>query len=278
VTSYEINPDVSGCARSPWSPAHGPSLKVIAGDISAAIRGLADVSFDAILHDPPRFGLAGELYSQVFYDELGRVLKPRGRLFHYTGTPNRLTSGRDVPHEVERRLRFAGFTTRIEGDGVSPCAVNHASDRDLSGRSEASPGRGTRGAGHHGAGADVSRRAVQCDARGFYELHLRLRTAVASCICASAAHTPAMLHSQVRRLHWRMVRCPPRLHGQHGDEGGGLTPKQVITQVREGVQESFARLGEQVPPVDTEDRSGDRGACRARPLHAQLRYVRQVAA
>ncbi|MCX7055401.1 MAG: SAM-dependent methyltransferase, partial [Proteobacteria bacterium] len=83
-----------------------------------AIRGLADVSFDAILHDPPRFGLAGELYSQDFYDELARVLRPGGRLFHYTGTPNRLTSGRDVPHEVERRLRLAGFTTRIEGDGV----------------------------------------------------------------------------------------------------------------------------------------------------------------
>lgn len=119
VTSYEINPDVLWLRTlNPWSPAHGPRLKVIAGDISAAIRGLADVSFDAILHDPPRFGLAGELYSQVFYDELGRILKPRGRLFHYTGTPNRLTSGRDVPHEVERRLRFAGFTTRIEGDGV----------------------------------------------------------------------------------------------------------------------------------------------------------------
>jgi len=32
--------------------------------------------------------------------------------------PNRLTSGRDVPQEVERRLRFAGFTTRVDGDGV----------------------------------------------------------------------------------------------------------------------------------------------------------------
>ena len=119
VTSYEVNPDVLWLRTlNPWSPANGPGLKVIAGDINAAIRGLADVSFDAILHDPPRFGLAGELYSQAFYDELARVLKPGGRLFHYTGTPNRLTSGRDVPHEVERRLRFAGFTTRIDGDGV----------------------------------------------------------------------------------------------------------------------------------------------------------------
>jgi len=119
VTSYEINPDVLWLRTlNPWSPANGPGLNLIAGDIGAAIRGLADVSFGCILHDPPRFGLAGELYSQAFYDELARVLQPGGRLFHYTGTPNRLTSGRDVPHEVERRLRLAGFTTRIEGDGV----------------------------------------------------------------------------------------------------------------------------------------------------------------
>jgi hypothetical protein len=119
VTSYEINPDVLWLrSLNPWSPANGPGLKVIAGDIGTAIHGYPDASFAAILHDPPRFGLAGELYSQAFYDELARVLQPRGRLFHYTGTPNRLTSGRDVPHEVERRLRLAGFTTRIEGDGV----------------------------------------------------------------------------------------------------------------------------------------------------------------
>jgi predicted methyltransferase len=119
VTSYEINPDVLWLRTlNPWSPPNGPGLKLVTGDISAAIRGFADVSFDAILHDPPRFGLAGELYSQDFYDELARVLKPGGRLFHYTGTPNRLTSGRDVPHEVATRLRLAGFATRIEGDGV----------------------------------------------------------------------------------------------------------------------------------------------------------------
>jgi len=119
VTSYEINPDVLWLrALNPWSPAKGPGLNLVAGDIDAAIRGLADVSFECILHDPPRFGLAGELYSQDFYDELARVLKPGGRLFHYTGTPNRLTSGRDVPQEVQRRLRLAGFTARIEADGV----------------------------------------------------------------------------------------------------------------------------------------------------------------
>ncbi|HWY25877.1 MAG TPA: SAM-dependent methyltransferase, partial [Nevskia sp.] len=56
--------------------------------------------------------------SQAFYDQLARVLRPQARLFHYTGTPNKLTSGRDVPKEVAARLQRAGFTTEANGDGV----------------------------------------------------------------------------------------------------------------------------------------------------------------
>ena len=88
------------------------------GDITEQIALLPGESVDAILHDPPRFGIAGELYSQVFYDQLARVLKRKGKLFHYTGTPNKLTSGRDVPNEVAKRLRQAGFVTELSGDGV----------------------------------------------------------------------------------------------------------------------------------------------------------------
>jgi predicted methyltransferase len=88
------------------------------GDVAVVIAGLPDQSFDAVLHDPPRFGIAGELYSQGFYDHLARVLRPRGLLFHYTGTPNKLTSGRDVPNEVANRLRIAGFATELKGDGI----------------------------------------------------------------------------------------------------------------------------------------------------------------
>ena len=50
--------------------------------------------------------------------ELARVLRRKGKLFHYTGTPNKLTSGRDVPAEVSQRLRRAGFTTALNGDSV----------------------------------------------------------------------------------------------------------------------------------------------------------------
>ena len=124
VTSFEKNPDVIWLrSLNPWSPPHsGPeanaAFSLTNADVSERIATLPSASFDAALHDPPRFGIAGELYSQAFYDQLARVLKPRGRLFHYTGSPNRLTSGRDVPREVANRLQKAGFSTALEGDGV----------------------------------------------------------------------------------------------------------------------------------------------------------------
>jgi len=125
VYSYESNPDVVWLRSlnpwSPdnrWSPEHGGALTLTLGDIAERIAGLPDQSVDAILHDPPRFGIAGQLYSQVFYNHLARVLKRRGRLFHYTGSPNKLSSGRDFANEVATRLRHAGFAAELNGDGV----------------------------------------------------------------------------------------------------------------------------------------------------------------
>lgn len=124
VLSFEKNQDVLWLRRhNPWSPdpaspEAGGRLRVEHADVAAAIASLPDHGFDAALHDPPRFGIAGELYSQAFYDQLARVLRPLGRLFHYTGTPNSKTSGRDVPGEVARRLGKAGFSTERVLDGV----------------------------------------------------------------------------------------------------------------------------------------------------------------
>ena len=119
VQSYEKNPDVIWLrSLNPWSPQPGPGFTLAHGDIAIEIAQLPAASFDAALHDPPRFGIAGELYSQVFYDHLARVLKRKSRLFHYTGTPNKLTSGRDVPQEVSKRLERAGFSVKLNGDGL----------------------------------------------------------------------------------------------------------------------------------------------------------------
>ena len=130
IRSFEKNPDVIWLRTlNPWSPATDLRLTLTQGDVSKEIAALPSDSFDALLHDPPRFGTAGELYSQVFYDHLARVLRSRGKLFHYTGTPNKLTSGRDVPNEVANRLRQAGFTTELNGDGV--LAVKKRRERRL---------------------------------------------------------------------------------------------------------------------------------------------------
>jgi len=73
--SYEKNPDVI------WLRSLNPGrLKSAVDDADRGryaelIALLPGDSVDAILHDPPRFGIAGELYSQVFYNHLARVLK-----------------------------------------------------------------------------------------------------------------------------------------------------------------------------------------------------------
>jgi predicted methyltransferase len=119
ILSYEKSADVLWLrSLNPWSPAADARLQLVEADITQQIGSLADRSIDAILHDPPRFGIAGELYSQAFYDQLARVLKPRGLLFHYTGSPNKLSTGRDVPREVQQRLGRAGFAAELSGDGV----------------------------------------------------------------------------------------------------------------------------------------------------------------
>jgi predicted methyltransferase len=124
VQSFEKNADVLWLRTlNPWSPdpdapAMGGKLQLAHADVSRAIVQIPTASVDALLHDPPRFGIAGELYSRTFYAELARVLRRGGRLFHYTGSPNRLTSGRDVPREVQKRLEKAGFKAQPALDGV----------------------------------------------------------------------------------------------------------------------------------------------------------------
>lgn len=124
ILSFEKNEDVLWLRTlNPWSPdpeapESGGRLQLAHDDVTQAIMQIADASVDALLHDPPRFGIAGELYSQVFYDQLARVLRRGGRLFHYTGSPNTLTSGRNVPREVATRLEKSGFKAELALDGV----------------------------------------------------------------------------------------------------------------------------------------------------------------
>ncbi len=97
--------------KNPWSQRiYGPSIQLIHADIDAYIRELASESFDSVIHDPPRFSLAGELYGEQFYREIYRVLKRRGALFHYTGNSQLLKRGSSFMDNAVRRLKAAGFS------------------------------------------------------------------------------------------------------------------------------------------------------------------------
>jgi putative N6-adenine-specific DNA methylase len=101
-------------------------------------------------------------------------------------------------------------------------------------------------------------RAVEFDADDalFYELHLKLRTAsrILRVLKDVPAKSPPMLHSQARRIHWHEL-----FDAQHGfmveslgadTEGGGMAPRQVITQVREAILDEFERSVGRRPQVD----------------------------
>lgn len=111
VVTIEIDPAVLAVGRlNPWSRRlfADETIEQIIGDASEVVQTLADAWFSRIIHDPPSFSLAGELYAGAFYGQLYRVLKPGGRLFHYTGDPNG-GLGRRITGGVKRRLLDAGF-------------------------------------------------------------------------------------------------------------------------------------------------------------------------
>ncbi len=111
VVTLELDPAVLAVARqNPWSQPlfTSPNLYPVVGDALDLLPGMPDGFFHQIIHDPPLFGLAGDLYSADFYRELHRVLKLGGRLFHYVGNPESKMSG-NVTRSVLRRLQEAGF-------------------------------------------------------------------------------------------------------------------------------------------------------------------------
>ncbi len=116
VITVELDPAVLEIARlNPWSQAlfEVSRIKQVVGDVAEVIETFEDQTFDRIVHDPPAFSLAGELYGSAFYRQLHRVLKPGGRLFHYVGDPES-KSGRTVTRGVLRRLREAGFRRVVQ--------------------------------------------------------------------------------------------------------------------------------------------------------------------
>ncbi|KAA3659278.1 MAG: methyltransferase domain-containing protein [Chloroflexi bacterium] len=111
VTTIELDPTVvEVCRSNPWSQElfTRPNITRLIGDAFDRIEEFDNESFSRIVHDPPMFKLAGHLYSADFYHELHRVLKTKGRVFHYIGDP-KSKSGGTVTRGVVRRLHEVGF-------------------------------------------------------------------------------------------------------------------------------------------------------------------------
>ncbi len=113
VVSAEKNPGVILIRNlNPWLTDNPLSQKIhlVNKDVFRYIQELDDGSIDVILHDPPRFSSAtGDLYGKAFYNQLFRVLKTNGRLFHYTGSPKRIKQGTRFVANVQKRLERTGF-------------------------------------------------------------------------------------------------------------------------------------------------------------------------
>ncbi len=111
VITIELDPTVTEiCRRNPWSQGlfDNPQITRLIGDAYDVAEAFEDGRFTRILHDPPMFSLAGHLYAAEFYEQLYRILTPKGRLFHYIGNP-KSKSGAGVTRGVVRRLQEAGF-------------------------------------------------------------------------------------------------------------------------------------------------------------------------
>ncbi len=112
VVTIELDPAAQMIARfNPWSQAlfESPKFTQIIGDSFEEIERFDAETFDCLIHDPPMFSLAGELYSGAFYRQTWRVLKRNGRMFHYIGSPDS-KSGARVTKGVVQRLQESGFT------------------------------------------------------------------------------------------------------------------------------------------------------------------------
>lgn len=111
VSTIELDPAaLSVCRLNPWSQGLMDNLKItqIIGDSFDVVAGMESGRFTRVIHDPPVFSLAGDLYSADFYRQLHRVMRNHSQLFHYIGDPES-KSGRNITAGVIRRLEQAGF-------------------------------------------------------------------------------------------------------------------------------------------------------------------------
>ena len=123
VTAIEKDENVIEMARlNPWSQPlfENSKIRLIQGDAAEIVPGIGDATFDIVNHDPPTLSVAGELYADALYAHLLRILKPGGKLLHYTGAPGSRGRRVDLNGSVSRRLARIGFTA-VRTDAETAC-------------------------------------------------------------------------------------------------------------------------------------------------------------
>ena len=69
--------------RNPWSRLEsGCRIRLVEEDVFAHLAKIPPAAFDSVIHDPPRYSVAPDLYSEPFYLRLRELLGSGGRLFH----------------------------------------------------------------------------------------------------------------------------------------------------------------------------------------------------
>lgn len=111
ITCFELAEAVIKLAK--WNPFSNEAfenqkfnLKI--GDGFELIKEIKNEEMSAIIHDPPRFSHASQLYSDEFYSEMYRVSKYDAKLFHYVGGVGK-NKGRRIELETLEKLKNAGF-------------------------------------------------------------------------------------------------------------------------------------------------------------------------
>ncbi|MHA2208973.1 MAG: RsmD family RNA methyltransferase, partial [Candidatus Thorarchaeota archaeon] len=90
MVTIEKDKDVLELARiNPWSRMlfSDDRVTIVNADATQEIQNQDERSFHAVMHDPPRFSMAPELYTTEFYSQIYRVLRRKGLLLHYVGSP-----------------------------------------------------------------------------------------------------------------------------------------------------------------------------------------------
>ncbi len=83
--------------------------KLIVADAKEVIKTFNDNFFEYILHDPPRFNIAEDLYSTEFYTHLYRISKHNCKILHYIGSPQIKSRNKNIIRNIIRRLKETGF-------------------------------------------------------------------------------------------------------------------------------------------------------------------------